>query len=152
MGSLFHEGFVPESGNRASVLRLWVREMFQTTSDSPAWVMYAADSEMRSPTGERKGCLYQGPWKPSIHMPRKFSRIALEIVDVRVQRLQEISEEDAIVEGSQMPLIDLPKRCQQATLSERTQFSRLWDSINAKRAPWASDPWVWVITFRGVNA
>ena len=86
-------------------------------------------------------------WKPSIHMPKKYARIWLEITNIRVERLQEISEEDSIAEGSQIPCSELPKSCQQGTLTERTQFSRIWDSINGKKYPWADNPWVWVIEF-----
>jgi hypothetical protein len=86
-------------------------------------------------------------WKPSIFMPRWASRITLRIFEIRVERLQDITEEDAISEGSQIPCDQLPKSCQQGTMTERTQFSRIWDSINGKTYPWASNPWVWVIKF-----
>ena len=89
-------------------------------------------------------------WKPSIFMPRWASRIDLEITGVRVERLQEITEEDAIAEGSQIPCAQLPKSCQQATMTERTQFSRIWDSIN-KKHPWELNPWVWVIEFKRIS-
>jgi hypothetical protein len=82
-------------------------------------------------------------WMPSISMPRWASRITLEITDVRVQRLQEISEEDAEAEGvyswSEMGPLDI---------CARPLFASLWDSINAKRAPWASNPFIWALTFR----
>ena len=82
-------------------------------------------------------------WKPSIHMPRWASRITLEITDVRVERLQEISEKDAKAEGV-MP--DYP------TALYASAFSELWNSINAKRGyGWDANPWVWVISFKVVT-
>ena len=80
-------------------------------------------------------------WRPSIHMPRWASRLFLEVTDVRVERVQEVSEEGAIAEGMQM--------VGPAALSDRTSFAHLWDTINAKRGySWESNPWVWVIEFR----
>ena len=80
-------------------------------------------------------------------MPRWASRITLEITDVRVQRVQEISEDDCIAEGVD---IDFPPHeADQPT--PKMLYERLWDSINSKRGyPWASNPWVWAITFKRI--
>lgn len=78
-------------------------------------------------------------WRPSIHMPRWASRILLEVTDVRVQRLQEISEADARAEGVGSPITRDQKR---------PGFMRLWDEINGARCPWDSNPWVWAVSFR----
>lgn len=85
-------------------------------------------------------------WRPSIHMPRWASRITLEITDVHVERLQDISEADARSEGV-TPLAgpdDLPGVWTGA-------FERLWDSINGTGA-WLANPWVWVVSFQQVQA
>lgn len=78
-------------------------------------------------------------WRPSIFMPRWASRITLEITNVRVERLQDISEEDAKAEGVE-GLEVYP--------TVRGQFARVWEKINGKKHPWESNPWVWVVEFR----
>jgi len=100
-------------------------------------------------------------WRPSIRMPRWASRITLEITDVRVQRLQEISEEDARAEGVDAldGALDAVELCRVAKLiggcpeDARTWFAVLWDSINGKRpgCSWDANPWVWVVSFRRVQ-
>jgi hypothetical protein len=128
--------------------RLWVRETFALTpavdAGAPQKTLYRADP------------IYDGidlrgwRWSPAIHMPRRYSRLTLEITDVRVQRLQDISEADAIAEGvDAVSMADMPR---QATLNRRTDFAHIWDKINGKRAPWASNPWVWALTFERVDA
>lgn len=94
------------------------------------------------------------PWRPSIHMPRLASRILLEITDVRVQRVQDISQMDALAEGIDTEGADYDEgeNLQSAgspISAERFAFARLWDSINAKRGfGWAANPWVWALTFK----
>jgi len=84
-------------------------------------------------------------WKPSIHMPRWASRINLEITDIRVERVQDISEQDAKAEGVQKVM---------AFIGFTKNFKELWDEINGKpRAngidiSWEANPWVWVVTFK----
>ena len=117
------------------------------------WVAaYRADGDVAHKT--------HGPalWRPSIHMPRWASRLTLDVTAVRVERLQAISEADAIAEGvRELPL----QECHPgawwtadpstgAALHARdpvAAFRKLWDSINGDRASWASNPWVWVVEF-----
>jgi hypothetical protein len=94
-------------------------------------------------------------WKPSIHMPREAARIFLKVTNVRVERLQDITEEDAKAEGMESEeYLDhyewavsvAPPGSVLPTL--RSAFAALWDSLNAKRGySWETNPWVWVIEF-----
>ena len=79
-------------------------------------------------------------------MPRIASRIMLEITAVRVEQLQDISADDVIAEG--IGSYTLARGCLATPPADpRWKFIDLWDSINGKKAPWASNPWVWVIEF-----
>jgi hypothetical protein len=82
-------------------------------------------------------------WKPSIHMPRAASRILLEITDVRVERLKNISDGDAIREGCSVT--DMKSGDCVADI-----FARLWESIYGAES-WQANPWVWVIEFKRVE-
>jgi hypothetical protein len=86
-------------------------------------------------------------WKPSIFMRRQYSRLTLEIQDVRVQRLQDISEEDAKAEGFiQMKVGGTPQEAIGHT-SYHDGYRYLWECLNGKGS-WAKNPWVWVIEFK----
>jgi hypothetical protein len=120
--------------------RLWVRETWQHNIGNGPPIIYRADHgaaqsvyEADLATGAWKVAV--SGWRPSIFMPRAASRILLEITDVRVQRLQEISEEDARAEGCE------PFAC------PRDRFQGLWDTIHGSGA-WHANPWVWAITFQ----
>jgi hypothetical protein len=76
-------------------------------------------------------------------MPRWACRLTLAVKAVRVERLQDISEADAIAEGC----CTRTYRDGRGHEDARLDFKRLWDSINGKRHPWASNPWVWVVEF-----
>ncbi len=119
------------------------------------------DSQWPAPTGIATTRHEIGWFKrPSIFMPRWASRITLEVMDVRVQRLLEINEEDAVAEGiesagetllGKTPLWKLyGKIASSAALNPTSSFASLWNSINAQRAPWLSNPWVWAITFKRI--
>jgi len=137
--------------------RLWVRERWA------AWTTpsheYPGDcdqiecppSEMQERYGTtRHDCVYfaDGPnyskWRPSIHMPRWASRSTLEITDVRVQRLNEISDADAFAEG-----VATERRRESTWYAGKAKemFRDLWSSINGSDS-WDANPWVWAITFK----
>lgn len=103
----------------------------------------------------------KGQNRPGIHMPRWASRLTLHVTDVRVQRLQEISEADARAEGIEpreiRPVHDSDQPAETwwfGTENGRTSaisaFRDLWDNLNAERAPWSSNPWVVAVTFQPV--
>lgn len=129
--------------------RLWVKETFLIATDNS--IIYRADNNM-----ER----HEGIWRPSIFMPRWASRITLEITDIRVQRIQDITEEDAIAEGAQAGYIlasptifhkGLPGYTE-TPKDYRMGYMRLWDSINLKRGyGWDNNPYVWVISFKVIK-
>jgi hypothetical protein len=91
---------------------------------------------------------------PSIHMPRWACRIVLEVTDVRVERLQAITEPDAIAEGATPePHGAGSGRVYEERTPYRAGYAVLWDSLNAGRGlGWHTDPFVWVVSFRRVNA
>lgn len=118
---------------------LWVKETWTqderggTEPNGEAAVYYRADMPDTS--------VWRGYWKPSIHMSRWASRYLLEITNVRVERLTQMSEEDAIAEGVS----------HDAGLAPLGAFAKLWDHLNAKRGfSWQGNPWVWVLEFRRV--
>lgn len=126
--------------------RLWVREAWSGLDEfdalkpseiprgAPIW--YCAS--LRIGPEFMRG---MGKLRSSIFMPRWASRITLEITDIRVERLQEITLEDCWDEGvSDEPAYERP-----------AAYSRLWDTLNGKKHPWASNPWVWVIEFKRVE-
>jgi len=111
---------------------LWVRESYSPDYFKEGEHGYKADWNKVA-----KEYMNEPNWEPSIHMPRTAARIFLKVEMVRVERVQEITWEDSIREG-----ID-----QSLTHTAVHHFKILWDKINGKRAPWESNPWVWVIEF-----
>ena len=117
--------------------RLWVRETFGI-DDEDGSVLYFADPDTAQAAEHARVCEDRYPRRrPSIHMPRRASRILLEITHVRVERLQDISHEDALAEG--MPWDDSVHH-----------FSRRWELINGAGS-WDANPWVWVVEFQRVE-
>lgn len=122
--------------------RLWVRETLEKANGVA--VGYPADGSWLPCT----------PWMwkrnkvPSIHMPRWASRILLEITDVRVERLQDITPEQALAEGVKSCERDLDPVGNDYSPYEL--FSMLWTSINGMES-WNTNPWVWAVEFKRVT-
>ncbi len=208
-GRVSGRGVHPEHGASESFFRcpygqrgdrLWVRETWSPDHANvyPCYpLVYRASAGLSdSDIGEHAtGCTFESSglkhseclhcadfrWRPSIFMPRWASRLTLEVTEVRVQRVQEISEEDARAEGARFT--DYGKRVHnlsadggrtyhktysqkdgwsmagaassdQCLSTARTAFANLWDSINGSRpgCSWSANPWVWCVSFKRVEA
>lgn len=154
--------------------RLWVRETWyddlytrdETEKASREGIYYRADHDC---SDWEAGCPCRNDdnrseWRSPIHMPRWASRLLLEIKEVRVERLQSISEEDAKAEGVDPVIESEPPAWYGAKWKTKEGQPRrdkwtcpifayrdLWEEINGTRAPWASNPWVWCLTFSRVQ-
>lgn len=115
---------------------LWVRETYCENNMGDPVYKATADLEVRDLEWE----FGKVRWKPSIYMPRWASRLTLEITGVRVERLQDISDTDAMAEG-----VDRTNTSLRGYAKER--FKRLWQSINGTDS-WDANPWVWVLEFK----
>lgn len=149
--------------------RLWVRETWKYgwTPSCGHGIFYRADEHFKCFNTDGYGHAYRTivakygndfrkePWRSSIFMPCWASRIKLEVIGVRVERLNEISEEDAIAEGCRgeewyrHPSFGIVTDA--GTLPSE-EYHELWDSINGKKHPWASNPWVWCVEFKPIGA
>ena len=126
--------------------RLWVRENCATWGDHEA--IYRADDAVEYGLAVSDG-KFGAKWKarPSIHMPRWASRLTLTVTDVRVQRLQDISEADAVAEGCDAVLALTIKRPNGAHPGNpRECYCDLWNSLHGPGA-WDANPWVVAVTF-----
>ena len=125
--------------------RLWVKETFGDNGCLSCSTHYRADE----PNWKAESLNPNSRWYPPNHMPRWASRITLKVVSVRAERLQEISEDDAIAEGTTPSIVgsDLDY------LRYRAGFQTLWESINGKKPGknWESNPLVWRIEFKVVK-
>ena len=138
---------------------LWVRETWQLLPSGfdeippEYWYIYKATDELSDECTR---------WRPSIHMPKKAARIFLKVTDVRVERLQDITEEDCIAEGIKPVRVpgstnyreerEFQIACGIATIEK---YEELWDSTIKKqdldKYGWEGNPWVWVIEFERVE-
>lgn len=162
--------------------QLWVRETFTQGYEmtllegegddmNAVSIIYKADGKELYQECPKEVAENWGDWscdgegdpvfKPSIHMPRWASRILLEITDIRIERLQDISEADALAEGVE-PVEIICSRDGEKTAyrdyefsgiypnSPKDSFKSLWRKINGADS-WAANPWVWVVSFRVVR-
>jgi len=138
---------------------LYVRETWQLLPSGfdeippEYWYIYKATDELSDECTR---------WRPSIHMPKKAARIFLKVTDVRVERLQDITEEDCIAEGIKPVRVpgstnyreerEFQIACEIATIEK---YEELWDSTIKKqdldKYGWEGNPWVWVIEFERVE-
>jgi hypothetical protein len=165
--------------------RLWVREaclMWKPGGDPGHNIVYADDPEYRAllkdaaliRKGKKDGSIPEhiGNWAYTSQrfMPRRAARLILELTDVRVQRVQDISEEDALAEGCSVSVVtaddladlaisdvspqvkELGKALGPGRFMARCEFMGLWDSINGQRGYlWLDNPWVWALSFKVVE-
>ena len=121
--------------------RIYVRETF---SQHPEWgqLAFRADGEEFE---DADGWLWEPKWMPSIRMPKELARIWLEITGVRLERIQDISEADALAEGARFELASIDSVRIGATASFLSGFRNIWESTGGD---WAANPWVWAIDFK----
>lgn len=134
--------------------RVWVREAFgsQVRRDAAGgtgrFAVYRASKPDAVDYVTASGKQHPVKWKPCTHMPRHLSRFVLEITAVRLERLHDITPEQALAEGV--------KGCELSLdpdgngYSPYELFSALWVSINGMKS-WVANPWVWVIEFKKVQ-
>ncbi len=132
----------PSEINISDGLKVW----FRADGDWPR-----GDNE----TAARNGC---GRWRPSIHMPKTASRIWLEVVDIRVERIRDISERNAVAVGlyntadHTFPMWTAGEGYKEHFEFPRSAFIELWDSLNEKRGfGFETNPWVWAVAFKRVQ-
>jgi hypothetical protein len=123
--------------------RLWVRETFAPRYfEDGGRPGYRADWD-----GTAANVAPEPRWKPAIHMSRREARLELEVTDVRVERLQDIREEDALAEG-----VEAAPCCEagRSNVLPVEAFRCIWNRINGKRegCAWSANPWVWCVSFR----
>ncbi len=176
-GSFSHENQSREYQCHQGIVgdQLWVKETWQGFRQTS--IEYDEWEEMESPK-DRHVQFYEPvyradnknfpeKWQPSIFMPREYSRIQLEITGVRPERLQDISEADAVREGALVCSTGLPPGTPPvygfdtdagdfdenlAAYNARDAFAGLWRSLNTKRgSTWEENPWVWVIDFERIK-
>jgi len=119
---------------------LYVRETWGIGIQLAGTVVYRADY-----VGKKAPLAEGQKWKPSMFMPKELARIFLRVTDVRTERLNHISEADAIEEGVLSVMYEYAKPLY--------AFEKLWDRINGERpgCSWADNPWVWIYEFERIE-
>ncbi len=138
------------SADREKSVQEWVKE---EASEGRLHLDFRASGHMQTGCGGAAG-----RWRPSIHQPRWASRILLEVTEVRVQRLNDIDDDDALAEG----LKDTLQWGDETVKENRYEvgdikssdaiecYALLWDSINGEGS-WDTNPWVWAVSFRRIQ-
>lgn len=163
MGTHVEEGFPLSAAAYAPIQpgdRLWVKETWRTVKQHdhlsprdlhPDWtIQYLTDRPLSDPSDVDDGPTLTGRTRVSIHMCRWMSRLTLHVTDVRVQRLQDISDQDAAAEGvrpwpTEMVEVGFAS-VNSAVVPARTLYALLWNSINGA-CSWEANPWVAAYTF-----
>lgn len=144
---------------------LWVREVWRVEKaldcDKPSEIEphmpvdYAADGTEQNRHWNWMHPAFAGKWRTPLFMPRWASRLTLEITGVRVERVQDISEADAIAEGCRGYRMDtgLEWADMERWVEPEEEYAQLWDSLHGKDPAhaWAANPWVWVLEFKRVE-
>lgn len=151
---------------------LYVRETYANISDFVNYAEYEIDSDLKylykcDDNGKEHSFIDVGVkrWRPSIHMPKEAARIFLRVTDVRVERLQDMDQEDAIKEGLELQCHRADDDCSAYLKCNFLNsaacldgFKELWDSTIPKKDPadmykygWKANPWVWVIEFERIE-
>lgn len=123
--------------------RLYVREAFKAGVCTESTIAYKATHK---PSDLEEGWYEEIKWTPSIHMPRWASRITLEIIDVRVERLKDAGDTEFKAEG-----YPLERALTGGSMDPFCWFRNLWDSVSPTNFKYADNPWVWVIEFKKVE-
>jgi hypothetical protein len=137
--------------------QLWVKETVWVDADTKEFKWYAHQRIFKVDRVRDNARLW-----PSIHMKRAWSRIQLEIIGVRVERLQDISEDDAKAEGVESDHTEFEmiywvegvtgyKLSERYAASAKEAYQRLWETINGDGS-WDANPWVWVVEFKVVKS
>jgi len=135
----FSKGFVDCPHGKVGG-ELWVRETFRLYSNTDECSCYehCGCPPSRTPIYKAESNYSETKWRPSIHMPRWASRIQLEITDIRIERLNDISEKDCCAEGLGSYIT---RDC------KKPKFQKFWESIY-DQGSWKQNPYVWVVEFK----
>lgn len=135
-----------QPGDRLRVCETWATshrwdsvKPSKLPTDGSAAIYYRASDDTPANTSRDGGVIQN--WRPSIFLPTWASRITLEIESVRVERLQDISVEDALSEGITHHTMNCPK----------VEYQWLWESING-HGSWELNPWVWIVSFKRITS